>query len=212
MPNWGELLIDVAKKFDAADHTIKTVHSIIANQDYVQAVSTITAATKKKVADIQNAVVDIIKQKKAELCKAKKCTDLSKSGIDNNYSDLSNFNAILTLNYDEIIADYNKEYTGTTFQAYNDTHNFGQKKDIIYVHGRVSEPSSIVLAKSNYDGAYKNDTFKNKFAGITLGRTLLFMGFSFQDAYIKAFLEAVTLGSGVTHYALYGCDFRCGFR
>ena len=202
LPDWGELLISVAKKFSALDSTIDTARSIMNNQNYIQAVSTITAATKKSEVGIQEAVVEIIRKKKTDFLYNKNCENFAESDIDTNYSDLSNFNAILTLNYDEIIADYNKNHAGTTFQQYQDTHNFGQKKDIIYVHGRVSDASSIVLAKSNYDDAYKNESFKNKFAGITLGRTLLFMGFSFQDTYIKVFLETVTLGSGVTHYAL----------
>lgn len=202
LPDWGELLVEVAQDFKVKKDAINITRDILNNHNYMGAVSTLTYVTNKTETDVQNAVVRIIQKKKNELCKEKNVIDMSQIGIDNNYGDLGRFNTLLTLNYDEIIADFNKVYNGYTISKFKDTGDFGKKKTILYIHGRISEPESIVLAKANYETIYENDNFKKKLAALALDRTFLFMGFSFQDEYIRNFLKTFTQDVDVMHYAL----------
>ena len=202
LPNWGDLLVDVAHSFGVDSSVLKTIRAIINRQKYVEAVSTVTSVTGKTEIDIQNAVVKIIAEKKIALCKQNNVSEFSELKIDNNYIDLNRFNTLFTLNYDEIIADFNKIYSNYTISKFKSTGDIGNKKNIIYLHGRISEPKSIVLAKANYNAIYNDDDFKRKLVAFALDRTFLFMGFSFQDEYIRKFLETFTQDLDVVHYAL----------
>lgn len=140
-----------------------------------------------------------------ELKSQSNIASLKDSAIINNYVDVFkyNFKTVLTLNYDEILADYaSNEYSQCTIKQFENTQDIGDEKNIIYVHGRISEPESIILAKAHYNEVYSAADFITKLGAFTLDRTFLFLGFSFQDEYIKKFLETITQNCKVTHYAL----------
>ncbi|AEG50720.1 hypothetical protein Sphch_3104 [Sphingobium chlorophenolicum L-1] len=73
-------------------------------------------------------------------------------GFDREISSLSDIkpHAIITTNYDlflETVFDGYAPVTGQTILKYN-TNSFGE---IFHIHGDISDPSSIVLTKSDYD-------------------------------------------------------------
>lgn len=207
LPNWSCLLLSICEEFKLESHQVQAVSDLCGNGDYIRAVDMLVAFTNgnKSEKDIQFSVAKIISEKLKELKSLSKITSLKDSKIINNYGDIFkyNFKTVLTLNYDEILADYAScEYSQSTIKQFTHTQDIGDEKNIIYVHGRISEPESIILAKAHYNEVYSTEDFTKKLGAFTLDRTFLFLGFSFQDEYIKKFLETITQNCKVTHYAL----------
>ena len=207
LPNWTDLLLSVCTEFQLENHQIESVCDLCKNGDYVRAVDSLIGFTKstRTDKDIQNVVSKLLSDRINSLKVKNNVDSLSKASIDNNYKDIFdyNFHTVLTLNYDEILSEYSsKNFYQNTMTSFTRTQQIGNEDNIIYVHGRISEPSSIILAKSNYQAIYTSENFKNKFAALTLNRTFLFLGFSFRDEYMRRFLELVIKDCDVMHYAL----------
>ena len=207
LPNWSNLLLAICKEFHLENYQIEAIKDFCENGDYIRAVDMLVGFTKgeKNEKDIQLYVAKIISEKLKSLKQSLNVDSLRESKIQNNYVDIfkHNFKTILTLNYDEILADYaSNEYSQNTITNFKTPQEIGKGKNIFYVHGRVSDPESIILAKANYSEVYSDNNFRRMFSALTLNRTFLFLGFSFQDDYIKKFLETVTQNCNVKHYAL----------
>lgn len=128
--------------------------------------------------------------------------------IDNNYLDLvkSNFKIYLTTNYDRLLDDYIPninsfrsltEYT-SDFQKLTREND---EKYLFHIHGCVSNPASIVISSEKYDELYKNDSFDNLMKGFSSNFSYLFLGFSFEDTFIKKLIKNHKDFFKGTHYA-----------
>lgn len=204
LPNWGDLLIEVAKQFRLSDNIILTIKDYNADFDYLGAIKVIVDRSKKTERDVQYAVANILKRKKVEILQKYNVGSWDQFPENNNYADIAALgcSTILTSNYDEIIQDFCINHKGYTIDDFRDPQGIGESNILLYLHGNLSNPKSIVLAQSDYEHTYSRDAFKNKLTRLALDKTFLFIGFSFQDPYIKNFLDAVAVDCEVTHYAI----------
>lgn len=205
LPDWMELLGLICDRFNLPQENKQTILELCDRGSYVDALSTlISCAFGKTNEDIQSAVAEIFKRRIDE--QKGNVPSLKDLEIENNYGDVfkhDKFKTVLTTNYDEIIADYApSSYSQSLIRKFACTQDIGRVNNIIYLHGRISEPTSIILAKADYNTAYSDESFRTRLGALALGRTFLFLGFSFQDEYIKKFLETISAGCEITHYAL----------
>jgi ubiquinone/menaquinone biosynthesis C-methylase UbiE len=129
-------------------------------------------------------------------------------------------NFVITTNFDKVLQWGSKrpldaqclqldDYSGLS-QALNDGFN---RPTVWHLHGCIENPTKLILTSDMYNRLYSgttnpNDTYAA--ALITLkafftGRTMLFIGFSFADEYVRFQLQALARifsGFGGEHFAL----------
>lgn len=129
--------------------------------------------------------------------------------VDSNYIDLikENFRIYLTTNYDRLIEDHISkinsfssliEYTSNTQRLFE---NQGEKY-LFHIHGSVSNPASIVISSEKYDELYSNEIFNNMMKAFSSSYSFLFLGFSFNDAFVKSLVRDHKKYFRGTHYLL----------
>jgi hypothetical protein len=115
---------------------------------------------------------------------------------DSNYLDLlrGNFGVYLTTNYDRILEWYLpeaksfsclQEYTSNTHRLFSDSKN----KNIFHVHGSVNNPSTIVISSESYNSLYENQIYDDMMKAFSSSCSYLFLGFSFNDVFIRNLLK-----------------------
>jgi len=119
---------------------------------------------------------------------------------------------VITTNYDDIYESYCR--TGIALDGYNvcryyEDHLVNDLRSpvrlIVKAHGCVSDPSKIVLSRSQYfHEKQANASFYNVLDALFLTNTLLFIGYSLNDPDIQLILEnaSISAKSSHTHYAL----------
>lgn len=129
--------------------------------------------------------------------------------VENNYIDLNkeHFKIFLTTNYDRFIEDHvpgvNKfnslvEYTSNTQRLFSDTN----EKYLFHIHGSVSNPSSIVISEEKYKELYSDEIFDNLMKAFSSSYSFLFLGFSFNDTFVKKLIKEHKDYFKGTHYLL----------
>ncbi|WP_169800668.1 SIR2 family NAD-dependent protein deacylase [Archangium gephyra] len=119
---------------------------------------------------------------------------------------------VVTFNYDEIYDMYCKQgkaQEGYNICRYYDSHAINDIRStirsILKAHGCVSDPSKVVLSRSQYFNARRNyPSFYAILDALFLTNTLLFIGTSLGDPDIQLVLENVNISapSSHPHYAL----------
>ncbi|WP_026883202.1 SIR2 family NAD-dependent protein deacylase [Clostridium akagii] len=196
IPSWEKLILMLSEDL-IDDKDIKSViEQEVINKKYWDAIETIKRYSIKNDFYIQKTVVDIINREKKE-------------ATEHNYSDLANLNAphYLTTNYDNYLSNNMK----SGFQPIvlsdsdNSTQDLAMEKDgkrIVHLHGILSNPGSIVLAKAKYDEVYSDEKYVSLFNFFRSGYTFLFIGFSYSDIYIEYLMKKYNSIFNDYHYIL----------
>ena len=74
---------------------------------------------------------------------------------------------------------------------------------VIPLHGEISRPESIVLSRDSYQKLYNTDSFKSEFEHMRTHFTFLFMGFSFEDKYIRKLFDKILHHYQAQHFILF---------
>lgn len=118
---------------------------------------------------------------------------------------------VVTTNYDDIYDNYCR--TGMAREGYNickyyEKHLVADLRSpvrlVVKAHGCVSDPSQIILSRSQYfKERQNNNTFYSVLDALFLTHTLLFIGYSISDPDIQLVLEnaSITAPSAHPHYA-----------
>nr|WP_281414403.1 ABC-three component system protein [Virgibacillus salarius] len=133
----------------------------------------------------------------------------STTDIDNNYIDLNKekFRIYLTTNYDRMIEDhipginsFNSltEYTSNTQRLFKNN----EEKYLFHIHGCVSNPSTITISSEKYEELYSDSTFDNMMRLFSGSFSFLFLGFSFNDVFVKSLVRNHKEYFKGTHYLL----------
>ena len=114
---------------------------------------------------------------------------------------------VITTNYDDIYDTFCR--TGAAHEGYNiskyyDNHIISDLRSpvrlIIKAHGCISDPSKIVLTKSDYFSARQTySNFYKVLDSLFLTHTILFLGYSLSDPDIQLVLENVNISAPSSH-------------
>ncbi|MBL8681619.1 MAG: SIR2 family protein [Myxococcales bacterium] len=121
--------------------------------------------------------------------------------------------AIVTTNYDQLIETALVSATGavpTVLTAFDVqplwTQLARRRRFLLKMHGDVGRPETIVLTSRDYKRhVFGNLSFMSFLQRMLLGHSILFLGSSLSDIYIRRVLEEVTYateGVGVPHFAV----------
>lgn len=185
LPGWKEALEGLASHIGQYDDIIKNV--------------IIDRINKKKYLDAAELYynADTIEENKInglEIIFAKT------PQINNNLKSLSNLRIeqFITTNYDQTFEDLwslsKKISIPSLCNAKEDflaAHRFvaSNKPFVIHIHGTIIKPTSIVLCRSHYDKLKNIESYFHFLKHLLMTQSILFMGFSFDDPALKAFIE-----------------------
>jgi hypothetical protein len=121
--------------------------------------------------------------------------------------------AILTTNYDRLLEAAYVEKRGAlpkalTAQDTNTLWKHLARRDpfILKVHGDIVRPDTVVLTSRDYtQHVFGNHPFMTFLQRLVLGHSVLFIGTSLADIYVRRILEEtthITQGVGLPHYAI----------
>lgn len=114
---------------------------------------------------------------------------------------------VITTNYDKIYDNYctkGAAIDGYDICKYYDSHLIANLRSpirtVIKAHGCVSDPSQVVLTKSQYFKARKNfPNFYKVLDALFITHTILFIGYSLNDPDIQLILENVNIIAPTDH-------------
>lgn len=197
VPSWETLIENLTNQCAVGDleWIKKAVHIDLKKRDYWGAI-----ATLKKFAfeedDIQERIVDLILEKQITL----------DDNLKHNYYDLSqmDFNLYLTTNYESLL----QKYLQFDFQPillkdinFNTQKLFSQKR-VCHLHGTIGNSGSIVISKESYEELYHDKKYEDLLKLVTGSKKLLFMGFSFDDQFLKTLIKQHKQVFKGVHYIL----------
>ncbi|RAW14504.1 hypothetical protein DC345_16285 [Paenibacillus taichungensis] len=112
---------------------------------------------------------------------------------------------IITTNYDRLLetaTNFRKVVFDNTFHIANlqDKENF-----LLKLHGCIENPEKCILFQDDYDQLYKETAAIEKLKNLVADHTILFIGFSLSDEYVKKqfeYIHAIYKGFSRQHYYL----------
>ncbi|WP_341280195.1 SIR2 family protein [Paenibacillus sp. FSL H8-0537] len=190
-PNWSELIVEFLKDLSQYDPKYNQMIEVLKNKFFTEI-----------------EVLEKIKDKKREIF------GVLNRVFDGQFSDLSKLSAhekigkisekIITTNYDRALE------TATGFkkiQFDNNYHiaNLSNLSNYIFkLHGCIEDPGKCILFKDDYEDLYGNNGAAiERLKTIISDQTIIFIGFSFSDPYVKQQFEYIsTVYKGLTgnHY------------
>ncbi|EJR88659.1 MULTISPECIES: SIR2 family protein [Bacillus] len=190
LPSWGELLLELDKGL--VDANQKKYRDLIKRGDYLKALSFL------KLYSVLYKTEQVIKKDIKEIIKSR----YIKENNSNNHNILDilklDTQFILTTNYDNIVSDYLRDYTGEFImpQILGNVDDLQDLMDedsqkVIHLHGNVEIPNSMIVTKDDYDKLYAEEKIKSVLNGVMSNKTLLFIGFSFDDEYFKDLYDKI---------------------
>ncbi len=197
VPSWGSLIENLTEQYAKEDYewVKKAVETDLKKRDYWGAIDML----KKYVIeedDIQEKIVELILDQQITL----------DDNSEHNYYDLSkmNFNLYLTTNYENLLQKYLQFDLNPILLRDIDfnTQNLFSQKRVCQLHGTISNSGSIIISRESYEQLYNDKKYEDLLKLVTGNKKLLFMGFSFDDQFIKTLIkEHKQVFKGV-HYIL----------
>lgn len=185
IPTWEELIRELTNK--NIEEPIKpTIELYLKRKDYWQAVELLMDIGHLDEMDIQQGIVNLINERQIKPEKDEL----------HNYCDLGkmNFNNYLTTNYDHWIYEYlsDKTYIPQVLSKVDISTQriiHGQNQRVWHLHGNISDPGTIVLSRNKYNELYTSKRYEKLLSLFTATCTLMFIGFSFDDQYIRQLIK-----------------------
>ncbi|PCE63774.1 SIR2 family protein [Sediminicola luteus] len=117
---------------------------------------------------------------------------------------------IITTNYDHAFEKaLGDSVHKVSFNSIHSISNLSSKDEYIFkIHGDVDEPDNCILFESDYKKLYeqngeREELLINQIKNLILNKTLVFIGFSFSDPYIKEIMDHIfniTKGTMSNHF------------
>ena len=185
VPTWRSLIAEITETYTQGKPGFikeSIIYSLDRN-DYWKAIHDLKYFTSIVDQDIQTEINRIIRAKMVNL----------EDESQHNYVDLRdmNFNLFLTTNYEHLLHKYlNCDDIPILLNDINfSTQELFDTRQVCHLHGHISNQGSIVISKESYQDLYSNDKYDNLLRLITGTRKLLFMGFSFDDQFIRTLIK-----------------------
>lgn len=198
VPTWKDLILSLTNKYAKGNLEFikKAVEFELNNHDYWGAIDTLKRYAPIDEQDIQESIVELIQEKQIKL----------EDDLLHNYYDLSrmNFKFYLTTNYENIL----QQYLAFDFQpillkdVLFNTQDMLNQKRVCQLHGTLSNAGTIVLSKKSYEELYNDKKYDDLLKLVTGSKKILFMGFSFDDQFIRTLIKEHKKSFNGKHYIL----------
>lgn len=186
VPSWEDLIKEISSNH--VDEELQpSINHLLDNFRYWKAVDLVLEFGSLMEQELQEEIVSLIRDNQQKL------DDRDK----HNYYDIGTmkFPLYITTNYDHLLQNYIDDNTFMP-QILNKIEinsqqllNYSKGKRILHLHGNISDPHTIVITKSKYTELYNNNKYERLFSLFSATKTFLFLGFSFEDQFIKQLIK-----------------------
>lgn len=206
IPTWGGLLKEMKPSFEKPFFE-ETFNDYIENGELMEGLDFIKKKSLNfsKESHLQNKIVSIIHEKEKSYVEDDKHNYIDLIKLKSNFYITTNYDLILS----KIISDYDEYTMAKTFDEMDDSFSMHiGKNQVLHLHGHINKPKEMVVSDESYKNFYENQMNKIKLAALIGSETLLFVGFSFNDAFFeKLYTELVNAIGGVHYIVIANPDF-----
>ncbi|WP_041808142.1 SIR2 family NAD-dependent protein deacylase [Evansella cellulosilytica] len=198
IPNWRGLIERLSPSFEK-NYQNEMFDDLMDSGDFMEALELIKDKSYLITGEkqLQTKVVEIIKNTQLSYVEER----------EHNYSDIvkleSNF--YLTTNYDLILSKYLSkfnEYTSAmNFNEFDDSQELHiGSNQVLHLHGNIKQKESMVVSKKSYEKFYSDNDNNFRFVSLIGSKPLLFLGFSFNDAFFEDLYNKIYNVISGNHY------------
>lgn len=190
LPSWKNLLLELNKGLNSTDEDL--YKRFVTSGDYMKALSFL-----KSYSTLYNNI-DIMKKDIKQHLERKYNKSINFN--EHNIVDILNLQPqiVLTTNYDNIISEQliklkNELALPKILSQLEDLQDllFDRKTKVIHLHGNMEMPNTMIVTQEDYDALYLDEKIVHILNGIMSNKTLLFIGFSFDDKYFQNLYERI---------------------
>lgn len=197
LPSWNEMVGVVLNELAHEDSKYNSLKNVLENKLFteIEILDKILQMDPKNLGRVYDLLDNLfnIDFSSLDLNLQKKLGELSSS--------------IITTNYDLALEAALPEFKTV---IHDDEYRLGRlpgyKKYIFKIHGTIETPQSCILYKSDYERLYKkNSAAIERLKTLITDKTILFIGFSFNDQYVKdtfRYVHDVFKSFNSTHYII----------
>ncbi|PFD98944.1 SIR2 family protein [Bacillus sp. AFS023182] len=202
LPSWSGLIWNMRESLSTSDDK-EEFEGLINDGDFLGALDYIRDYSPT-LNHIDRIKTQISTKVKLDL---KYNVDDSKHNIKDIINLASDF--ILTTNYDNALISYRDTAKDgyITPVPVNDIEDLQEQfdegqKQVIHFHGMADRKSTMIVTKDDYEELYANEKTKGILNGIMSGKYLVFIGFSFNDAYFADLYTKIKGSVGGEHFII----------
>ncbi|MHA0857525.1 SIR2 family protein [Paenibacillus sp. CMAA1364] len=198
IPSWADLITELSS--NVLPQFQPVIQFELEHKNYWDAVDCLIKYGGYDERQIQEEIIRLIQAKQV------RCQNED----EHNYSDIGklDFQRILTTNYDQWLFEYlqgERLYPQILSQSSVSSHELvldPSPKRIWHLHGNIADTRSLVLTRTKYKEVYSQDKYKRLFSLLSGSCVLLFIGFSFDDEYIRQLMQDYNETFQARHYIL----------
>ena len=185
VPTWKEMIENITERYAVGNLSFlkDAVNLSLERHDYWKAIDALKDYALIEDQDIQSEIVKIIDDYQI----------LLEDSNLHNYVDICNmnFNLHLTTNYEHLLHKHlNCTNIPIEMKAINfNTQDLFETKRVCHLHGHISNPGTIVISRESYESLYEDKKYDNLLKIVTGTKRLLFLGFSFDDQFIRTLIK-----------------------
>ncbi|MCU4842060.1 SIR2 family NAD-dependent protein deacylase [Bacillus thuringiensis] len=198
LPDWGGLIWKMKEKLPKQDDQ-DYFETLMNKGDFLGALDLVLECSP--ILNTENRIKEYV---------SKRIRDDFNGDVDDflhNIKDILNLNSdfVITTNYDNALSYYKKGYgTAKTTDDIEDLQELFDEKQqqIIHFHGMADRRKTMIVTRQDYDEFYDNQKTKDILNGIMAGKSLIFIGFSFQDFYFQELYTRIRTNIGGEHFII----------
>lgn len=198
LPDWGGLIWEMKEKLSKEEDQ-EYFESLMDKGDFLGALDLVLEFSP--TLNTESRIKEYV---------SKRIREDFKGDVDDslhNIKDILNLNSdfVITTNYDNALSHYKKEYTTakTTDDIEGLQELFDEKQQqVIHFHGMADRRKTMIVTRQDYDEFYDNSKTKDILNGIMAGKSLIFIGFSFQDLYFQELYTRIRANIGGEHFII----------
>ncbi|WP_259384360.1 SIR2 family protein [Bacillus thuringiensis] len=198
LPDWGGLIWEMKEKLSKQDDQ-DYFETLMNKGDFLAALDLILECSP--TLNTESRIKEYV---------SRRIRDDFKGDVDDslhNIKDILNLNSdfVITTNYDNALSYYKKGYaTAKTTDDIEDLQDLFDEKQqqVIHFHGMADRRKTMIVTRQDYDEFYENQKTKDILNGIMAGKSLIFIGFSFQDLYFQELYTRIRKNIGGEHFII----------
>lgn len=180
-PSWKKLLVDL--KSNLEEDLRPAFQRYIDTGNYLKALDFLKDNSLLSTEDlIKDAIIENFPKDNKNLFNE-----------DNNYFDLYELKSdfYLTTNYDNVFTEIATKLDKFTYpfiwEDLKDLQKLYREKRqrVIHLHGNIEKPGSMIVTEKDYKTLYDNKLFRDNLLSIMSNKSILFLGFSFNDQFFE---------------------------